>query len=445
MVTQDTHPVSGPSGPSGPISPPPARLSTSHPSSRRPSYPTSTSPLQHADGHLATTATTTGHGSSSSSSINGPLPLRHPRPLTAGELFCELEKEQEAVVNRLTRELSHLRAQQSASVASTASSSASAGIEVSDHGHGYGHGHGMLDLSHSPLFMSEPGGVALAGGRHRRSSSSSVSHRGRGGGGVMAGPGATAATAASTSASASASASHGTTPSQASIERARDGILPISRQNSMTARRSRPSSPGPSLSTPAHVESLPPHYQHRQSLTSGPHPHPHAHPHPHPHAVLPASSPPTLAALTSSSSGSGSHTTCPTTARYEETALHRAELELALGENEVLKARIRELERLLRSRTPSRGPASDRVARQQRTSSASASAPVSLAATAVAPVAPVATDSARIARPRKGEGEGESESESESGGIAAAAAAPAAAPQTTTSSADERGRSDQRT
>ena len=54
--------------------------------------------------------------------------MRHPRPLTAAELHLELEKEQEAVVNRLTRELSALRAH-SASVASTASSVTS-GIHV---------------------------------------------------------------------------------------------------------------------------------------------------------------------------------------------------------------------------------------------------------------------------------------------------------------------------
>ncbi|KAM3421711.1 hypothetical protein BST61_g2094 [Cercospora zeina] len=52
---------------------------------------------------------------------NDGLPMRHPRPLTAAELYLECEKEQEAVVNRLTRELTALRAQ-SASVASNASS-----------------------------------------------------------------------------------------------------------------------------------------------------------------------------------------------------------------------------------------------------------------------------------------------------------------------------------
>ncbi|CAG8225409.1 unnamed protein product [Penicillium olsonii] len=48
-------------------------------------------------------------------------PLRHPQPLTPSDLHLVLEKEQEAMVNRLTRELSLLR-QQTASVASTGSS-----------------------------------------------------------------------------------------------------------------------------------------------------------------------------------------------------------------------------------------------------------------------------------------------------------------------------------
>ncbi|KAJ4304933.1 hypothetical protein N0V90_000461 [Kalmusia sp. IMI 367209] len=56
------------------------------------------------------------------------VPMRHPRPLTAAELHLELEKEQEAVVNRLTRELSALRAH-SASVAST-TSSVTSGVHI---------------------------------------------------------------------------------------------------------------------------------------------------------------------------------------------------------------------------------------------------------------------------------------------------------------------------
>ncbi|THW83457.1 hypothetical protein D6D18_08108 [Aureobasidium pullulans] len=71
------------------------------------------------------------------STADANMPVRHPRPLTAAELHLELEKEQEAVVrcltpfapsylvNRLTRELSALRAQHSASVASNASQTSS--------------------------------------------------------------------------------------------------------------------------------------------------------------------------------------------------------------------------------------------------------------------------------------------------------------------------------
>jgi hypothetical protein len=55
------------------------------------------------------------------------VPMRHPRPMTAAELHLELEKEQEAVVNRLTRELSALRAH-SASVASNTSSAAESAV-----------------------------------------------------------------------------------------------------------------------------------------------------------------------------------------------------------------------------------------------------------------------------------------------------------------------------
>ncbi|EPS28822.1 hypothetical protein PDE_03768 [Penicillium oxalicum 114-2] len=54
------------------------------------------------------------------STVQGPL--RHPQPMSPSDLHLALEKEQEAMVNRLTRELSVLR-QQTASVASTASSS----------------------------------------------------------------------------------------------------------------------------------------------------------------------------------------------------------------------------------------------------------------------------------------------------------------------------------
>lgn len=97
-------------------------------------------------------------------------PMRHPRSLTAAELHLELEKEQEAVVNRLTRELSQLRAH-SASVASTVSSVTSGGAGgVSD-----------ADLApgnagvHLPPSSSSTAAAAAAAARRERRSSSSAS------------------------------------------------------------------------------------------------------------------------------------------------------------------------------------------------------------------------------------------------------------------------------
>ncbi|PYI33918.1 hypothetical protein BP00DRAFT_98102 [Aspergillus indologenus CBS 114.80] len=57
--------------------------------------------------------------SSRAAAVSGPL--RHPKPLTPSDIHSMLEQEQEAMVNRLSRELSLLR-QQTASVASTTSS-----------------------------------------------------------------------------------------------------------------------------------------------------------------------------------------------------------------------------------------------------------------------------------------------------------------------------------
>ncbi|KAF3034844.1 hypothetical protein E8E11_002526 [Didymella keratinophila] len=96
----------------------------------------------------------------------GNVPMRHPRPMTAAEMHLELEKEQEAVVNRLTRELSALRAH-SASVASTTSSIASSAL---------------LDVT-DPAGSAAHSGAPLQGATHptssrRHRSSSSVSRSG---------------------------------------------------------------------------------------------------------------------------------------------------------------------------------------------------------------------------------------------------------------------------
>ncbi|KAF2687307.1 hypothetical protein K458DRAFT_415562 [Lentithecium fluviatile CBS 122367] len=164
------------------------------------------------------------------------VPMRHPRPLTAAELHLELEKEQEAVVNRLTRELSALRAH-SASVASTASSTTS-GVHVE---------HDMTGPTHP-----------TSARRHR--SSSSVS-------------------------------------------------------------RSSVSVPPYGIPLTSATVSIP---HHRYSVSS-----------------QPATNDATAAQQARSAS-------VVSTPRYEEVAHYRLELEEAKRENEVLKRRIRELERLIR-------------------------------------------------------------------------------------------------
>ncbi|RAL58402.1 hypothetical protein DID88_006393 [Monilinia fructigena] len=79
-------------------------------------------PLMSPTNNILTSATGTILASDNTGVGMGPGPLRHPRPLTAADLHLQLEKEQEAVVNRLTRELSMLRAAQNASVVSNTSS-----------------------------------------------------------------------------------------------------------------------------------------------------------------------------------------------------------------------------------------------------------------------------------------------------------------------------------
>lgn len=61
-------------------------------------------------------------------------------------------------------------------------------------------------------------------------------------------------------------------------------------------------------------------------------------------------------AATPGSSFGGDHVSpalMPATVRYEETAFHRHELETAKKENEILKKRVRELEKMLRERRES--------------------------------------------------------------------------------------------
>ncbi|KHO01647.1 uncharacterized protein MAM_00648 [Metarhizium album ARSEF 1941] len=241
----------------------------------------------------------------------GPGPLRHPRPLTASELHMQLEKEQEAVVNRLTRELSLLRAAQNASVVSNASST-SASASTHD------------PITESSL-LSGSGFTIPTTRRHHRNSSS-------------------------------ASQNHGLQQLASSYE-ARHAVprpaqsIPLSRQSSHS-RISRTNSPGPQ---PSALD--PSSYFHSQRV-------------PHPTSVAMSS--------VAATPGSGSLADqmspglMPATMRFEETAFYRNELESAKKENETLKRRIRELERMVQTRR------STEVARP-RSDSVSTTASVSVA------------------------------------------------------------------
>ncbi|MCJ1409943.1 hypothetical protein MMC19_004027 [Ptychographa xylographoides] len=222
----------------------------------------------------------------------GPGPLRHPRPLTAADLHLQLEQEQEAVVNRLTRELSLLR-QQSASAASNTSSTST---DVAD----------LPDPSSSHLLVGSSHPTSSR--RHR--SSSNLSTR------------SLVAT---------------TTMSGIIPTRENNQHLPGQIRDSLSRRSSAASTPSlalsPSLNSSDHVFSA--RSQRQPSSSHFTHPSlPHTSPqigHP-----IEARSPTRPSAIF--------------TARYEEAAYHRSELEAAKQENEALRRRIRDLERSLSSR-----------------------------------------------------------------------------------------------
>ncbi|KAL6875246.1 hypothetical protein J3F83DRAFT_713138 [Trichoderma novae-zelandiae] len=246
-------------------------------------------------------------GSSDAAVGPGPGPLRHPRPLTASELHMQLEKEQEAVVNRLTRELSLLRAANNASVVSNASSTSNA------------------TSSHDPIvessLLSGSGFSIPTSRRHHRTSSSTSQ----------------------------------TFPNFASSYEARARTshpASLSRQNSSASRRSQTGSPAP----PSSID--PSTYFHQQRNPAAA------------NSVMMSS-----VVATPGSSVPGDQMSpglLPATLRYEETAFYRQELDNAKKENEALKRRIRELERIVRERRSS-------DASRNRSDSASTTASASVA------------------------------------------------------------------
>ncbi|KAF1831363.1 hypothetical protein BDW02DRAFT_572126 [Decorospora gaudefroyi] len=225
-----------------PMSPPPLPLAS--PGGTIPP-PTQSSSSQHGHAFPPLSPSVSGYVQASVDSAG--VPMRHPRPMTPAEMHLELEKEQEAVVNRLTRELASLRAH-SASVASTASMSSAADSSVAH-----------AEAATGPMHPTSTR-------RHR--SSSSVS---------------------------------------------RTGIPPG-------------------------------HLSHRYSISS-----------------QPATSDPSQQRDYRSSS-------VVSTPRYEEVAQHKAELEEVKKENEALKQRIRDLERMMRGNSDADGPRGRRGAPQSQSS-----------------------------------------------------------------------------
>ena len=225
----------------------------------------------------------------------------------------QLEKEQEAVVNRLTRELSLLR-QQTASVASN-TSSVSTGLPDS--------------VDHLPAHQQSGAQFPAQSRQHR--SSSSLSNRSA----------TTSTTIATGNAVGTASGIAGSTVSGIAPARettapyayARD---PLSRQSSVASRRSEASSP--SLSSSLYQsDHFPNTYGHRHTGSASQSQHP----------------------------GSARSSYVPATPRYEEATHHRTELEMVKRENEALRRRVQELERSLVSQ---REPAATDLSRQNSVS-----------------------------------------------------------------------------
>lgn len=204
-------------------------------------------------------------------------------------------------MNRLTRELSLLRAAQNASVVSNTSSTSAGAPEP------------PLLGDTQPL-LSGSGFSIPSASRHQRTYSNASARSQT----AIAGSTAAASVVAIT-------APAPTRPSAPNL----------SRQNSTASRRSRNNSPGP--------QSLPHSYTH--SHLADP-----AFASYFQHRGVPPTSMP---AATPSSTSELSPGIMPATSRYEETAFYRSELDSVKRENEALKRRIRELERAVRDRRAS--------------------------------------------------------------------------------------------
>ncbi|KAK3686505.1 hypothetical protein LTR37_019752 [Vermiconidia calcicola] len=255
------------------------------------------------------------------------LPLRHPRPLTAAELYLECEKEQEAVVNRLTRELTALRAQTASVTSNTSHSSTSTSasllpIDISDPNPT----HQMTGATHPTPSRRHRSSSSLSTRSIPNTPSTSVSATGSG------------TTNMSTQAQAGTAGAPGHGVSQASADRTAAAGGPggnLSRQPSITAS---------GTSTPA-----------RQSLDI---PRPSVASYTLPHRPSLSRDPSYISqATTASSTAAHAGTPSPlspaqsvTTPHYADTAAYRSEMEIVKAENDSLRQRVRALERALQAR-----------------------------------------------------------------------------------------------
>lgn len=275
------------------------------------------------------------------------LPMRHPRPLTAAELYLELEKESEGVVrfyhacsmshnltdskqvNRLTRELSALRAQHSASVQSNASHSSSASnptflpVDPTD-----------SNPNHHLTGPTHP----TPSRRHR--SSSSIS------GPSMTTPSTSTSSIQPAPGSQHPPVTHGM-PSQASADRAAAAGGSLSRQPSISGRSGASTPARPSFDQPQPNQSLT--LPHRPSISQST-------------SYTSQTTASSTAATTGSTVGGGPNISTPIPQQqqpqslgaamqhYADAAAARSELEIVKAENEGLRQRIMSLERALRTR-----------------------------------------------------------------------------------------------
>ncbi|KAJ2903523.1 hypothetical protein MKZ38_009745 [Zalerion maritima] len=307
-----------------------------------------------------------------------PGPLRHPRPMTAADLHHELEKEQEAVVNRLTRELSILRTAANASVASNTSSTSAS---HSTHGasgtpgestHSHSHSHTQLPELH-PLLSGTSGFTipSTTGRMHHARTASNTSIR---------------STSASNLATAGSSTPAG--------PRANPVAIPLSRQSSQQSahRLSRTSSPAPgSESFGTGLGATGAYFPSSSSVGQQGHGG-HLSRYPYPSQIPAAMA--QQAGIISGSSEQLSPGLLPATRNFEETAFYRAELDTVKRENDTLRKRIRELERMVKDRRASDVSLTAHSASRPRSESVSTTASVSVVA------ASGTTGGAGIAGPR---------------------------------------------